>query len=252
MVNTAEMGYTQGYAGYKIIENVGRYFLVMQADATDFQELVQLLDGAGGLRKLSPCPVLTQPDARGTDPSSLCSGYFLCRGFDRPGIHRLYWIAESRRAGPGRKKGEITMHQVLMEKIPYFSDDGLSCAESTLRYLIEHGYADLPLDTVRIMTGLHGNMGRCANCGAVNGSVAAIGANFGRREVGEDMTLLYELTERFMQEFEQTFGSVKCAELMEGKDPALMEQQHKCADIVAGAVDIAARIIEEGRAAAKK
>ncbi len=42
------------------------------------------------------------------------------------------------------------MHQVLNEKIPYFSDDGLSCAESTLRYLIEHGYADLPLDTVRI------------------------------------------------------------------------------------------------------
>ena len=68
------------------------------------------------------------------------------------------------------------MHQVLNEKIPYFSDDGLSCAESTLRYLIEHGYADLPLDTVRIMTGLHGNMGRCANCGAVNGSVAATGS----------------------------------------------------------------------------
>lgn len=45
MVNTAEMGYTQGYAGYKIIENVGRYFLVMQADATDFQELVRLLEG---------------------------------------------------------------------------------------------------------------------------------------------------------------------------------------------------------------
>lgn len=149
------------------------------------------------------------------------------------------------------QKGEQTMHQVLNEKIPYFSDDGLSCAESTLRYLIEHGYADLPLDTVRIMTGLHGNMGRCANCGAVNGSVAAIGANFGRREVGEDMTLLYQLTERFMQEFESTFGSVKCDELMEGKDPALMEQQHRCADIVAGAVDIAARIIEEGRAMQK-
>ena len=28
------------------------------------------------------------------------------------------------------------MHQVLNEKIPYFSDDGLSCAESTLRYLL--------------------------------------------------------------------------------------------------------------------
>ena len=45
MVNTAEMGYTQGCADYKIIGNVGRYFLVMQADATDFQELVQLLEG---------------------------------------------------------------------------------------------------------------------------------------------------------------------------------------------------------------
>lgn len=139
-----------------------------------------------------------------------------------------------------------------MKKSPTSVTTASPVRRAPLRYLIEHGYADLPLDTVRIMTGLHGNMGRCANCGAVNGSVAAIGANFGRREVGEDMTLLYELTERFMQEFEQTFGSVKCAELMEGKDPALMEQQHKCADIVAGAVDIAARIIEEGRAAAKK
>ena len=53
---------------------------------------------------------------------------------------------------PGLNKGETSMHQVLNEKIPYFSDDGLSCAESSLRYLIEHGYADLPLDTVRIMT----------------------------------------------------------------------------------------------------
>ena len=48
MVKTAEMGYTQGYAGYEIIENTGRYFLVMKADATEFQELVQLLEGLEG------------------------------------------------------------------------------------------------------------------------------------------------------------------------------------------------------------
>lgn len=48
MVTTAEMGYTQGYAEYEIIENTGRYFLVMQADATKFQELVQLLEGLEG------------------------------------------------------------------------------------------------------------------------------------------------------------------------------------------------------------
>ena len=140
------------------------------------------------------------------------------------------------------------MHQTLNEKIPYFSDDGLSCAESSLRYLIEHGYADLPVEIVRVMTGLHGNMGRCANCGAVNGCVLAIGANFGRTEIGQDCSLLYESVERFMQEFEQRFGTVKCDELMEGKNPALMEQQLKCADIVSEAVDMAARIIDEGRA----
>ena len=76
----------------------------------------------------------------------------------------------------------------------------------------------------------------------------AIGANFGRTEIGQDCSLLYESVERFMQEFEQRFGTVKCDELMEGKNPALMEQQLKCADIVSEAVDMAARIIEEGRA----
>ena len=140
------------------------------------------------------------------------------------------------------------MHQVLNEKIPYFSDDGLSCAESSLRWLIENGYADLPLNTVRIMTGLHGNMGHCANCGAVNGCVVALGANFGRTEVGQEMGLLYRLVDEFMDEFEREFGSVKCAELCAGRDPASMEQQRCCADIVAGAVDIAARLIEKGRA----
>lgn len=80
------------------------------------------------------------------------------------------------------------MHQVLNEKIPYFSDDGLSCAESTLRYLIEHGYADLPLDTVRIMTGLHGNMGRCANCGAVTAVWQPSAPTSDAGKVGEDMS----------------------------------------------------------------
>ena len=98
------------------------------------------------------------------------------------------------------------------------------------------------------MTGLHGNMGHCANCGAVNGCVVALGANFGRTEVGQEMGLLYRLVDEFMDEFEREFGSVKCAELCAGRDPALMEQQRRCADIVAGAVDIAARLIEKGRA----
>lgn len=80
MVNTAEMGYTQGYAGYKIIENVGRYFLVMQADAADFP-------GAGtasgrGWRTEKIFSVSGPDPARcpGYRPNSLCSGYFSVPG----------------------------------------------------------------------------------------------------------------------------------------------------------------------------
>lgn len=40
---TAQMGYTQGYAGYSVLQTQGRFFLVMQADADRYHELVQLL-----------------------------------------------------------------------------------------------------------------------------------------------------------------------------------------------------------------
>ena len=45
MVNTAEQGYTQGYTEYSVIQNEGRFFLVMQADATKYNELVELIKG---------------------------------------------------------------------------------------------------------------------------------------------------------------------------------------------------------------
>ena len=44
MVETAEMGYTEGYDGYEIIEKDDRIFLVMHEDAKQFDELVALLE----------------------------------------------------------------------------------------------------------------------------------------------------------------------------------------------------------------
>lgn len=43
-VHTAEMGYTQGYTGYEIIDKDTRIFLVMHPDADRFNELVDLLE----------------------------------------------------------------------------------------------------------------------------------------------------------------------------------------------------------------
>ena len=75
-----------------------------------------------------------------------------------------------------------------------------------------------------------------------------------------DRDLSQRLMDRIRQVAESVASAFRGSALVEEpasapplhNDPALMEQQHKCADIVAGAVDIAARIIEEGRAAAKK
>ena len=44
MVNTAEMGYTQGYREYSIVEKGERVFLVMQQDPEQYNELVALLE----------------------------------------------------------------------------------------------------------------------------------------------------------------------------------------------------------------
>lgn len=143
------------------------------------------------------------------------------------------------------------MHQILNEAIPYFSDDGMACSESTLRCLIERGVVDLPLDAVKMMTGMHGNMGRCANCGAVNGAAAAIGATFGRTQPDQDSKRTYRLVEAFMQEFESRFGSVKCETLLAEHDPASLQQQMRCADMVVAAVEIVTQLLEQEKATIK-
>ena len=43
MAKAAQMGYTQGYSEYSVLQTQGRFFLVMQADADRYDELVQLL-----------------------------------------------------------------------------------------------------------------------------------------------------------------------------------------------------------------
>lgn len=124
------------------------------------------------------------------------------------------------------------MYKVINEEVPYFGDDAMACSESTLRLLIERDVIDLPTEAVKMMTGMHGNMGRCANCGAVNAACAAIGAKYGRTQPDEDSKRVYRLVEEFMQAFEKEFGSVKCTDLLCGNDPADLTQQRRCSEYV--------------------
>ncbi len=137
---------------------------------------------------------------------------------------------------------------VINEKVPYFGDDAMACSESTLRLLIERGVVDLPIEAVKMMTGLHGNINgrgnRYANCGSINGGCAAIGAVFGKNEPGHDSSLVYRLVEEFISEFEKKFGSIKCLGLADGRPLESIEQQKNCAEYVLFAADTVERLIK--------
>ena len=136
---------------------------------------------------------------------------------------------------------------IINEKIPYFGDSAtqMACSESTLRLLIERGVVDMPMEAVKLMSGLHGCMGYCPNCGAVNGACAAIGANFGRYEPGTSNATVYRLVKEFMDKFSAQFGTVKCPELMGDRDEHSDEQLNLCASYVIFAADTVQKMIEE-------
>ena len=140
---------------------------------------------------------------------------------------------------------------ILDKRVPYFGDDAMACSESSLRLLIERSVVNLPMDVVKMMTGLHGNINgsgnRYANCGAVNGAIVAIGAVFGRTEPDGDSKTVYRLVEQFLQEFETKFGSIKCISLADGRPLESLEQQYNCVEYVLFAADTAERIINAER-----
>ena len=139
---------------------------------------------------------------------------------------------------------------VINEQVPYFNYDGLSCSESTLRCLIERGVVDLPLDAVKMMTGLHGGAfghGRGAMCGALTGGAAALGWVLGRTDPSVSSKRLIEAEARFVNAFEEKFGAASCDDLLVYEE-ASKEQLTRCADQVVFAVETVTRILEEERA----
>ena len=140
---------------------------------------------------------------------------------------------------------------LVNKEIPYFGEDGLACSESRLRLLIERGVVNLPLEAVKLMSGLHGYMNgqgdRGAFCGAINGAIAAMGAAFGRFEAGQSNRDLYRMVEEFIVEFEKQFGSTKCIGLVGATQADREEGQAQCAQYVLWAGEKAARLIEKER-----
>lgn len=146
-------------------------------------------------------------------------------------------------------KREVEYMDAVNPQVPYFDFNGLSCSESTLRCLIERGVVDLPMDAVKMMTGLHGGAfghGRGAMCGALTGGAAALGWVLGRTEPTESSKRLIEAQARFVDAFEQKFGAVSCDDLLIYEE-ASREQLTRCADQIVFAVEYITKLIEEER-----
>lgn len=135
------------------------------------------------------------------------------------------------------------------EVTDYFYSGGLNCAEATLRCLIENGVIDAPLETVRMMTGFGGGMQRGTTCGAVISAVAALGWGTGRTEPGADRTASAAVVREFLKRFEETFGTLNCAQLrtVYAKEHALKSEgmYRSCTVFVEKSVELVRDILKE-------
>lgn len=137
--------------------------------------------------------------------------------------------------------------EIINEKVPYFGEEGLNCAESSLRLLIERGVVDVPMDSIRLFTGLGGGAG-CSGgpCGVVVGCTAAIGSKLGRSDPSQaHWQPTIDVRNVFLERFKERFGHLTCDGLTEGLVNESVETQKLCSTFVLGGVEIATEIINE-------
>lgn len=134
----------------------------------------------------------------------------------------------------------------------YFAS-GLYCAESVVLSIARAEGIESEL-LPKAATAFCSGMARtCGTCGAVSGAMMGIGLVMGRSVPGESVEPAYEATQRFVQRFEDEFGSRNCQELLGGCDLNTPEGQaifnaqnlgRRCQEYTGAAAEIAAGIIE--------
>jgi len=105
------------------------------------------------------------------------------------------------------------MSNTLVNRAKHHFDSGYNCAEALLLAAVESYDLGLQPGEVRLAAGFGGGLGRGDICGALTGAVIALGAALGRNHHDQDPTVLKELREQIVLEFEVELGSLQCREL---------------------------------------
>ena len=134
------------------------------------------------------------------------------------------------------------------------------CAQSSFATLEEQFDLDAK-DILKALTPFPGLALRGEACGAVVGSLMALGLVFGREDLSNKRGYIASLpsARRFCTEFEKEFGSTSCANILESKmgrrfdlanpedskEYLLAGGQEVCGEVVGRAVEIAAELMKK-------
>lgn len=130
---------------------------------------------------------------------------------------------------------------------------GRNCAQCCLAHWADElGYDTEELDRIAACFG--GGMFRGDTCGAVTGSLMALGMAFGGSGDEESNRVCHEKVHEFQTRFAERFGSLECRCLL-GLDVSVPEEREKafasgvmndiCPGLVIGAMEITADLMEE-------
>jgi C_GCAxxG_C_C family probable redox protein len=118
---------------------------------------------------------------------------------------------------------------------------GYNDAEAILKVILGHLGEEGP-KFIKLVTGLGAGFGRMGEtCGAITGGILAISYKFGRISGKEDKHNCYKLVRRFVGEFKNRFGTIRCSELRGGFD----KDRRTCLPYITYAVRLVMNIIEE-------
>jgi len=92
---------------------------------------------------------------------------------------------------------------------------GFACAESILHAIKEEGVIkEFPEEVLKCTTGFGTGMGGAGNiCGAITGSVIAIGLKYGRVDIKDDNSKVSEKVRAFLERFHERYKNQDCTDL---------------------------------------
>lgn len=96
-----------------------------------------------------------------------------------------------------------------MERVIQFREEGYNCAESVLKAFNEDTGLDIP---VSIASPFGGGMSVGSTCGAVTGTLMAIGALKGRN-TSEEKNNTRTLAKEIITQVKEKYGTLECIEL---------------------------------------